>query len=114
VFGSAISDATFLNDRYGHAAILTSSTILLSSSVEVLGRPALGLSEKFSAPKISNKFDQENSVHVVVCWDDDGEILQSSLAKVRGMQNDNFRPFLTRVPIVYVTHYMLFYLEQKR
>jgi hypothetical protein len=39
-----------------------------------------------------------------------------SLAKAKGMQKDNFRLFLTYkyVPLFYITHFQLFYQEQKR
>jgi len=36
------------------------------------------------------------------------------LAKAKGMQKDNLRLFLTHVPVSYITHFVLFYLEQKR
>jgi hypothetical protein len=60
------------------AAILASETILLPSSAEVLWRPALGLKHSLT-PKISNTFDQQNVVKVVVCWDDARDILQLSV-----------------------------------
>jgi hypothetical protein len=36
-----------------------------------------------------------------------------SLAKANGMQKDNFRLFLAHVPLFYITHFLLFYQEQK-
>lgn len=36
------------------------------------------------------------------------------LTKAKGTEKDNFRLFLTLVPVFYITHFVLFYLEQKR
>jgi hypothetical protein len=57
---------------------LTSETILLSSSAEVVGGCAVGLSERLSVSWNLEKFDQQNPIQVLVFWDDDSAIFQLS------------------------------------
>jgi hypothetical protein len=73
---------------------LTSETILLLSSVEVVGGHALGLSERLPVSWNLEKFDQQNPVQVMVCWNDDSAIFQLSISgSSKRHAEEQFLPF---------------------
>jgi hypothetical protein len=109
-----ISDANFLTDRCGRTAILASTTIPLSSSVAVLGRPSFGSSETlrvtWKSPINSTNITLSRSwpvrmmtVTFFSCLSDYGQ----------RHAKEQFPPFPEKVPLIYITQYVLFHLQQK-
>jgi hypothetical protein len=93
-------------------------------SYDLLNRFAFVISWKLSTelflfcPKysrsleISDNFNQENGLHAVAFWGDDGEIFQLSVV-CQGQRHSRgqIHLFPYSEPVTYVTHYVLFYQQ---
>ena len=115
--GYTISDAIFFTHR-GPPAILASriTTILLSPSFEILRRPAHDFSVAFfsilkSLINSTNRMFSRSWSTVMTTLK---FISCTSLAKARGVQVDNFRLSLNSVLHMWVSYYVLFFLQKEK